>query len=1238
MADPAPPSGAELADLLAHVLGGLPTGVAVFQLEDADDPASLRLRYANEAAGRLAGYDMAAEVGRTILEIAPDIVEAGLGARYAEVARTGREQDLGQVRYGDERVTERVYAIRAVPLPGRSMAVLFEDATPREELRALREAEAAREASEDRLRLATEAADIGTWDYDLDSGRLVWDARCKAAFGLPPEAEVDYDAFLDRLHPDDRDRTDAVVQRALDPGGPGAYDIQYRTRAPDGTVRWVRAMGRAHFEGAGEARRATRFVGTVHDITEQREAQRILEQRVAERTAEAQAAYERLDAVLNGTTDLIAAVDRDLRLIAFNDPFGAAFEAVFGRPLAVGMNVEEALPEEPGEREQARAHWRRALAGEAFSVLREEAFPGLGYRAFETLYSPIRDAEGAVTGAASVVRDVTEQRRQEEALRGFSDDLKALHRITTARQETAEEVYQDYLRAGCEMFEMPIGILSETPLDPATGERRYRLHSVETPDPSLEAGLEVPLSDAFCDAVVARGRTVSYADVAHMDGLDCHPAHVNFGFRSFIGTPITVDGELFGTLNFVSPEPRPEGFAPHEHELVEVMAESVSRMLSLQRAERAEAKAEARFEALVANLHEGVVFQDPEGRIIASNPAAAEILGLSADQLAGRTSLDPDWRAVDAEGRPLPGDRHPAMVALREGRDVTGFVQGVHTPEGRLRWLLVNSNLVFADAAPGDGRPAIEGVVSTFSDITEQRAAEAALRESEARHRTTLETLSEGVVLVAADGEVLASNAAACGILGCATDELKTLFGQRALVLDETGLPIPPERFPERRVFETGEAVDGEVQGIALSDGTVRWLSVSARPVRSEMSPGGPAAVVVSFVDVTEQREAERALRDREAQLRTAQEIAGLGSWRWDPAADEITWSAELFRIFGVAPDAFEPDYEHYLALLPEAERARIQERVQRALEAHEPYEVRHAIVRPDGEVRHVQSRGEVVVSESGDVEALQGVVLDVTEQHRAQAAVERYARELEERNTELEQFAYVASHDLQEPLRMVSSFLQLLERRYGEALDETAREYIDFAVDGAKRMQKLIQDLLSYSRVGTRGKPFQAVDTGRVVEEVLTDLGPAIEERAADVAVGPLPTLQADPTQVRQLFQNLVGNALKFGAEAGPEVRVAAEPAARDGAPGWRFTVSDDGIGVAPEHAERIFQIFQRLHTREEYAGTGIGLAICKKIAERHGGTIGVESEPGHGATFHVWLPESPPSAPAPSPPPTDD
>jgi signal transduction histidine kinase len=238
----------------------------------------------------------------------------------------------------------------------------------------------------------------------------------------------------------------------------------------------------------------------------------------------------------------------------------------------------------------------------------------------------------------------------------------------------------------------------------------------------------------------------------------------------------------------------------------------------------------------------------------------------------------------------------------------------------------------------------------------------------------------------------------------------------------------------------------------------------------------------------------------------------------------------------------------------------------------------------------------------------------------RAEEQIRRYADELTRSNQELQQFAYIASHDLQEPLRMVTSYLQLLERRYHGQLDADADEFIQFAVDGAQRMHELIRDLLAYSRVGTLGGPFVPVDCERVFGQVLDNLKVAIRESEATVTCDPLPAVMADPIQLGQLFQNLIGNAIKFRGQRSPEIHVSATRHDGD----WLISVRDNGIGIEAQYAERIFVIFQRLHTREEYPGTGIGLAVCKRIVERHGGRIWVESQPGQGATFSFTIPSA--------------
>lgn len=246
--------------------------------------------------------------------------------------------------------------------------------------------------------------------------------------------------------------------------------------------------------------------------------------------------------------------------------------------------------------------------------------------------------------------------------------------------------------------------------------------------------------------------------------------------------------------------------------------------------------------------------------------------------------------------------------------------------------------------------------------------------------------------------------------------------------------------------------------------------------------------------------------------------------------------------------------------------------------------------------------------------------IQDVTRRKQAEQALSSYAEAVVRSNKELEKFAYIVSHDLQEPLRTISSFVTLLRKRYLGKLDEDADTFIDFILDGSERMQGLIQALLTLSRIGRQELEHLPVDTDAVLDQTLADLHTTLEEAKADVTRDPLPIVEGDTQQLGMLFQNLIGNAVKFRGEATPCVHVAAQR--QDQA--WRFSVSDNGIGIPEKFHNRVFEVFRRLHSRSKYSGTGIGLSICKKIVERHGGSIWVESEEGNGATFFFTMPDA--------------
>jgi PAS domain S-box-containing protein len=367
-------------------------------------------------------------------------------------------------------------------------------------------------------------------------------------------------------------------------------------------------------------------------------------------------------------------------------------------------------------------------------------------------------------------------------------------------------------------------------------------------------------------------------------------------------------------------------------------------------------------------------------------------------------------------------------------------------------------------------------------------------------------------------------------------------------------------------------------------------------------------------IDITKHRKAEEALRLLNIYNRSLIEASldPLVTIGHDGKITDVNTSTEF--VTGYSRDELiGTDFMDYFTE-PEKAKEGYQEVFNEGFVSDYALEIQHR----DGSITPVLYNASVYKDESGEVIGVFAAARDITERKKAEEILKLKLEELARSNAELEQFAYVSSHDLQEPLRMISSYLQLLQRRYQGKLDEKADKYIYFAVDGASRMQNLINDLLEFSRVNTRSKEPESTDCEFLLDQVLSNLDLYIEENKAVILHDPLPVVVADNTQLAQVFQNLIVNGIKFHSEKAPKVYISAEKKANK----WVFSVQDNGIGIDPQYSEKIFEVFKRLNKKEEYPGTGIGLAICKRIIERHGGRIWVESELGKGSTFYFTLP----------------
>ncbi|AHG05000.1 histidine kinase [Halobacterium sp. DL1] len=357
--------------------------------------------------------------------------------------------------------------------------------------------------------------------------------------------------------------------------------------------------------------------------------------------------------------------------------------------------------------------------------------------------------------------------------------------------------------------------------------------------------------------------------------------------------------------------------------------------------------------------------------------------------------------------------------------------------------------------------------------------------------------------------------------------------------------------------------------------------------------------------DVTNRVEREQEVQRVRERMEYALNATDSVVWDWNVEDNQASFYPSAESLYGTTVET----WEDFIGVIHPEDRQKAQEAIENALETGEPKHEEIRIVR-DGDVRWIEAPGYPVQDDNGPTLMI-GVARDITER-------KTYERKLEESNERLEQFAYAASHDLQEPLRMVSSYLQLIEDRSDEELTEETEEFLEFAVDGADRMRDMIDGLLAYSGVETQGEAFKPVDLNKVIGEARDDLEMRITESDADVTIEELPRVVGDEHQLRQVFQNLLSNAIEYSGNEPPRVNISAT----QNSSMWEISVQDEGIGIEPEEHDRIFEVFQRLQSRDNYGGSGIGLALCERIIERHGGEIRVESEPGEGATFSFTLP----------------
>ncbi|RQH00841.1 PAS domain S-box protein [Natrarchaeobius oligotrophus] len=584
----------------------------------------------------------------------------------------------------------------------------------------------------------------------------------------------------------------------------------------------------------------------------------------------------------------------------------------------------------------------------------------------------------------------------------------------------------------------------------------------------------------------------------------------------------------------------------------------------------------------------GIAVVDATGTVTFANEHAEEIYGRSREELNEYTHDDSRWDLVNEDGEPLASGEAPFNRVVSEEEAIYDQIIGLRRPSGERVWVSVNGSPQWND----DGE--LKRAVFAFEDVSEKHELEAELDEILGRVTDAFYALDD-------EFRFTHVNERAEELLRASEEEL----------LGETLWELYPEAADIDDVwdaFHTAMETQEPRSYDLYYDPLEFWVEATVYPSETGVS--------VYFQDVTERKERERELERSNEQLETLFRVLPIGVMVADAegslrkvndAANEI-WGGTVYDA-----DSIE-EYERYTGWWADTGEPVTSEEwtMARVLDGE-------SVVEPDvfeietfdGERRIVMVHGMPIRNDRGEV--VRGVVVqtDITER-------KEYERKLKESNERLEQFAYAASHDLQEPLRMVTSYLSLIERKHGDTLDDDGEEFLEFAVDGAERMREMIDGLLAYSRIESQGEPFEPTDLDEVFEDVRADLRIRIESSDATITRDSLPRVHGDDGQLRQVFQNLLSNAIEYSGEKPPRIHVSA---VREGSK-WRISVRDEGVGIDSDDPDRVFEVFQRLHSREEIDGTGIGLALCKRIVERHDGEIWVDSEPGEGSTFAFTLP----------------
>jgi len=1018
--------------------------------------------------------------------------------------------------------------------------------------------EALRE-SEQRLVRAQEIAHLGSWELDLLKNELTWSDEVYRIFGLQPQEFVaTYKAFIELVHPDDRAAVDSAYASSVKEGR-DSYEIEHRVvREGTGEIRWVHEKCRHVRDDAG---RIIRSIGMVHDITERKEAEEVTGQ---------------LAAIVANAEDAI--IGKDLSGIVRT--WNAGAERIFGYAAkeAIGRNISFLMP--TGHADETPGIIDRIARGEHVARFETERMRKDGtVLPVSMTYSPIKDARGRIIGISKTAHDISERKKTEAELLRLNKAFKALSDGSQAIVRAQDEA--EYLNRICKIIAEDCGY-SMVWIGYAENNEAKSVRPVAFA--GFEQGYIETLRLSWADTELGRGPTgtaIRTGKVSVCRNMLTDTAFAPWreqalkrGYASSIVFPLKADNKVFGALTIYSPNPDP--FSKGEMELLTELADNLAYGIEVLRARVARAKAE---EALLKSLH----------RFELLSHSAGELLKMRDPRKVVNSLCRKVMEFLDCQ------TFFNFVVDEREGRLHLNAYAGIPEEEARrIEWL--DLGVAVCGCVARDGRRMVAEHIPATSDERTELVKSYGVK-AYACHPLlgpggqTIGTLSFGSCTLDSFSEddlsmmkAIADQVAVAMIRITGEQALREskqrLLGQNSIL---EGINLIFQRsFTSRSQKELVESYLAIIEEILQSK--IGFIGeMDADGLLSNLASSNPAWEICNMSDNKEYQETVGNSRVHEACIRALVEGKG-------------------FFINDLASDPEFPD--------------KLQE--YKTLQSFLGVPLLHG-GKTIGMIGVGNRDGGYHQEELNSLEALAPAIVESLYRMRAEEELHKLTAELKRSNDDLQQFARFASHDLQAPLKTAEGFVRLFVKRYKGKLDEQGDNLLGYIMESTRDMQTLIKDLLEFSRIETSTNKIIPVDAALSVAHALANLKTEIDENNAEVTYDePMPVVMGDRTQIVRLFQNLIGNAIKFHGEATPKIHVSVLQ--KDDA--WVFSVRDNGIGIDPKYYGHIFDIFRRLHGKSEFPGTGMGLAMCRRIVERMGGRIWVESEPGRGSTFFFTAP----------------